>query len=226
MDQDSTAAKEDHVKRIRITSHGKIKGWVAFSLQFLLDEASDSKQVVLDTLPVLVDKSVPPDNTSPRTSTSACFHPSTSTVSRLISVVEIIKREYLKTLETTHSTRFHGLHQYNEIGTLEDLGLVVASSNQTADAKELESAREVERSRNIIEAIIGKHFTRRKETPFMRITLSTCELPELVEKNATYQPPTCRKLSKSAKGRARKRAKVLRQTQITDRKGLIPIEDT
>jgi hypothetical protein len=77
-------------------------------------------------------------------------------VSRLISVVEIIKREYLKILETTHSTRLHGLHQYNEIGTLEDLGLMVASSNQTADAKELESAREVERSQNIIEAISGK----------------------------------------------------------------------
>ena len=62
-------------------------------------------------------------------------------------------------LETTHSTRLHGLHQYNEIGTLEDLGLqvVAASSNQTADAKELESAREVERSRNIIEVISGKH---------------------------------------------------------------------
>ena len=61
------------------------------------------------------------------------------------------------TLETTRSTRLHGLHQYNEIGTLEDLGLVVASSNETADAKELESAQEVERSRNIIEAISGKH---------------------------------------------------------------------
>ena len=35
-DQD-IAAEEDHVKRIRITSHGKMKGWVAFSLQFLLD---------------------------------------------------------------------------------------------------------------------------------------------------------------------------------------------
>jgi len=213
MDQD-IAAKEDHIKRMRITSHGKIKGSVALSLQFLLDGASDCKRVVLDTLPVSVD----PANTSLRTTTS--------TVSRLISVVEIIKREYLKTLETTHSTRLHGLHQYNEIGTLEDLGLVVASSNQAADAKELESAREVERSRNIIEAISSKHFTRRKETPFMRITLSTSELPELVEKNATYQPPTCRKLSKSAKGRARKRAKALQQTLIADRTGLIPMEDT
>jgi hypothetical protein len=79
----------------------------------------------------------------------------------------------------------------------------------------------------------------------MRITLSTSELPELVEKNATYepvthsncrhthshlyvssyQPPTCRKLSKSAKGRARKRAKALRQTQIADETGLIPMEE-
>ena len=104
----------------------------------------------MDTLPVSV---VPPANTNAKSNTSACFHPSTSTVSRLISVVEIIKREYLKLLETTHSTRFQGLHQYNEIGTLEDLGLVVASSSQTAD---VESA-QVERSRNIIEAISGKH---------------------------------------------------------------------
>ena len=60
-------------------------------------------------------------------------------------------------LETTHSTRLHGLHQYNEIGTLEDLGVVEGSSSQTADAEELESAQEVERSRNIIKAISGKH---------------------------------------------------------------------
>ena len=105
----------------------------------------------MDTLPVSAA------NTSPSLNTSACLHPSTTTVSRLISVVEVIKREYFKTLETTRSTRRYGLHQYNEIGTLEDLGLVVASSNQTADAKELESAQEVERSRNIIEAISGKH---------------------------------------------------------------------
>ena len=103
----------------------------------------------MDTLPVSVDISVPPANPPPRSNTSPSFHPSTGTVSRLISVVEIIKREYLKTLETTHSARFHGLHQYNEIGILEDLGFEVASTNQ--------SGREVERSRNIIEAISGKH---------------------------------------------------------------------
>ena len=36
-DQDSIAAEEDHVKRFRITSHGKIKGWVGLSLQFMFD---------------------------------------------------------------------------------------------------------------------------------------------------------------------------------------------
>lgn len=45
--------------------------------------------------------------------------PSTTTIPRLISVVEIVKREYLKTLEITHSRVLSGLHQYNEIGYLE-----------------------------------------------------------------------------------------------------------
>ena len=44
LDQDQDiAAKEDHVKRIRITPHGKMKDWVAFSLQFLLDVISPLK---------------------------------------------------------------------------------------------------------------------------------------------------------------------------------------
>jgi len=215
MDQDIST----HAKRVRITSHGKIKCWVAVSLQFLLDEASDCTRVVLDTLPVSVDVSIPLNDTTPRNNPPANFHPSTSTVNRLISVVEIIKREYLKVLETTHSTRLLGLHQYNEIGTLEELGIVVASSSETGGVKELESALDVKRTQDIMQAMGGKHFTRRKQTPFMRITLSTRELPELIEKNATYQPPTCRKLSKSAKGRARKRAKTLQQSDKAALKG-------
>lgn len=41
---------------------------------------------------------------------------STSAIPRLISVVEIIKREYLNTSEMTVLS---GLHQYNEISYLE-----------------------------------------------------------------------------------------------------------
>jgi hypothetical protein len=74
-------------------------------------------------VPVSVDKSTLTDAT-PR-NPPASFPPSTSTVPRLITVVEIIKRECLKVLETTHSARLLRLHQYNEIGTLEDLGIVV-----------------------------------------------------------------------------------------------------
>jgi hypothetical protein len=44
---------------------------------------------------------------------------STTTIPRLISVVEIIKREYLKTSEITQSRVLSGLYQYNEIGYLE-----------------------------------------------------------------------------------------------------------
>lgn len=45
----------------------------------------------------------------------------TATIPRLISVVEIIKREYLKTLDTSlaDSGNIVGLHQYNEIGNVE-----------------------------------------------------------------------------------------------------------
>lgn len=45
----------------------------------------------------------------------------TSAIPRLISVVEIVKREFVKSLALKHSTRLAGLHQYNEIGCLEDL---------------------------------------------------------------------------------------------------------
>lgn len=47
----------------------------------------------------------------------------TSTVPRLISIVEIVKREFVKAMVAKKSLRLAGLHQYNELGCLEDLGL-------------------------------------------------------------------------------------------------------
>ena len=128
----------------------------------------------MDTLPASVDKSIPPTDTSQKSNTPAGSYSSASMVPRLVSVVEIIKREYLKILETKHSTRFLGLHQYNEIGTLEDLGLVVASTSQTADGKELESARDIERSRNIIETMsTSKHLLVLFFSPFFFLSVSS-----------------------------------------------------
>jgi len=86
---------------------------------------SDSNERVPgETQPILVPENpAPAQQPDPPASGKASLSTATMTVPRLISVVEIIKREYLKTLETKHSSKLSGLHQYNEIGCLEDLGL-------------------------------------------------------------------------------------------------------
>jgi hypothetical protein len=76
--------------------------------------------LVLHTLPVA--------QSSSSASLSAC----TLSVPRLISVVEIIKREYLKTLKGCET---QGLHQYNEIASLKescevDLAQALEGKNQ------------------------------------------------------------------------------------------------
>ena len=48
MDQLDIAAKEERVRRIRITSHGKIKNWVAFSLQFLASPGTTTSSQCTD----------------------------------------------------------------------------------------------------------------------------------------------------------------------------------
>lgn len=45
---------------------------------------------------------------------------STTAIPRLITVVEIIKREYLAAMNAKRSPHIVGLFQYNEIGSLED----------------------------------------------------------------------------------------------------------
>lgn len=55
-----------------------------------------------------------------------------STIPRLVSVVEIIKREYLKTLDGTvaEGGTLSGLHQYNEIGELDEAGFGEKAGNE------------------------------------------------------------------------------------------------
>ena len=66
------------------------------------------------------------------------LHTSMSTIPRLVSVVEIIKREYLKTLDPAlaEAGTLSGLHQYNELGDLEDEGFVEKSGNEEEDRLE------------------------------------------------------------------------------------------
>ncbi|KAJ7741928.1 hypothetical protein DFH07DRAFT_943409 [Mycena maculata] len=183
---------------IRITNHGKISTWVTFALDFL--EKHENIPIVLHTLPAPsrpTPSSQNPDRAGlaqPAVNPPSFSH-TASTVPRLISVVEIIKREYVKKLELKHSSILTGLHQYNEIGTLEGLGLM-PDPEVPQDAESI-------RSQEIVAALQGKTNLKVKQTPFMKITLSRTELTDLA--TATYQPPSLRKLSKSAKARAKRR---------------------
>ena len=123
------------------------------------------------------------------------MHPSTAAIAKLISVTEIIKREYLKLPHTS----LVGLYQYNELGTLEDLGL--SPHPQQEDGEDVEMVR----SQAIIEALDGvKKFVttiytavclltglnsiRIQRTPYMRVALSPREILDLA---AVTHPATC-----------------------------------
>lgn len=77
------------------------------------------------------------------------MHPSLALIPRLVSVVEIIKREYVKMLDPALAEKgtVSGLHQYNELGEL---------SVSTADAGEDEDDAEKERLENLATMLQGK----------------------------------------------------------------------
>lgn len=108
---------------------------------------------------------------------------------RLVSVVEIIKREYIKTLELAHSPRLTGLHQYNEVGSLEALGLA-PSPQDTAEDRAEELIRKLEGKKCVCPSIardfcLNLVSIKLVQTPYMKITLSLSELPELKAQGAT-----------------------------------------
>jgi len=70
-----------------------------------------------------------------------------------VSVVEIIKREYLKSLGLKHPTRLTGLHQYNELGCLEDL----EAEDNRMEQDMPQAANEEVRVQNIVQALGGKN---------------------------------------------------------------------
>ncbi|TFK41708.1 hypothetical protein BDQ12DRAFT_646303 [Crucibulum laeve] len=196
---------------VRITSSGKIQSYVTAALQFF--EKDDNCALVLHTLPYTAAPTEKPSTTSgdsnmndhtssvPTKTSTNTHSQSTSTSPKLISVVEIIKREFMKSLEAKHSSRLEGLHQYNQIGYLEELERKDGTVTVNGDSGE------ENRARNVIKALEGRNHVKQKQTPYMKIILSMKELPELVQSGATYQSPSKRKLSKSARARAKKREK-------------------
>ncbi|KAI0059194.1 hypothetical protein BV25DRAFT_1809363 [Artomyces pyxidatus] len=185
---DAGAQQTFEAHEIRITSHGKIQAWVDFALQFF--EANEEKALVFHTLPFKGKAAGDEKKTG--------ISPSTTTIPRLISVVEIVKREYLKMLDAKSMAALVGLYQYNELGCLEDLG---DADDDTADSMEA-------RASMLTAALGGSKNVKVTRSPYMKVTLCRKELPGLAEKGATcVQPAAKRTLTKSSKGRLRKRLK-------------------
>ncbi|KAL1700665.1 hypothetical protein EV121DRAFT_189333, partial [Schizophyllum commune] len=134
---------------VRVTSSGKIRYYVAYALERLQEAPSEPLILRVD---------------------------STIAMSRLISVAEIVKREYLTELDKRKSTRLNGLHQYNFVGYTDG-----AQSSDKGKGKEKE-----------------------RQLPWMSITLS---IEPLTGQAGSYQQPLPRNLTKSAKTRAKKRAR-------------------
>ena len=78
--------------------------------------------------------------------TGSGFSASTTVIPRLITVVEIIKREYLAAMNAKRSPHLVGLFQYNEMGSLED---------QVEDEKEEGEQSADDRMKMIAEALGG-----------------------------------------------------------------------
>ncbi|KAG1735770.1 hypothetical protein EDB19DRAFT_1723404 [Suillus lakei] len=154
---------------IRITRQGKIKYWVKHGLDFF--QENPNKPLTLHTSPVDVSQ---------------------STIPRLISVVEILKREYLKTLDVS-AGQLTGLHQYNEL-QWEQRGEIPAEGE--------------DRASTIARALEGKNHAKLTLAPYMKVTLCTKALAGMHEKkDMTYQIPQTRRLSKTTKARLKKKVK-------------------
>ncbi|KAH9969664.1 hypothetical protein BC827DRAFT_22513 [Russula dissimulans] len=178
---------------VRITQSGKIHAWVQFALKFF--EENEEKALVLHTLPVAAkgksrtnemtepaagEGNGPQNNPLlPQGTEEKKRGPSVSTITipRLISVVEIIKREYLAAMNTNRSPDLVGLYQYNEVGSLEER--VENESEKEEDAED--------RRKMITEALIGTKNVRIARSPYMKVTLCRKELVGMKAGRATHR---------------------------------------
>ncbi|KAG9124874.1 hypothetical protein FRC07_009921 [Ceratobasidium sp. 392] len=183
---------------MRIAAHGKISGLVTFALKFLKE--NPTRPLVLHTLPHKhgVTQQERGSSATEPVAKKRKITASTNDIPRLISVVEIIKREF----------KDAPLHQYNELGCLDEpaaegAGARVVVPNEPGEERQ-------EALQNVLQ---GKDHIPIQRTPYMKITLSKVTLPELSTAGATYQSPVPKKVSRSVKARRRRRAKEKNETR-------------
>ncbi|GAA5879798.1 hypothetical protein JCM1840_001900 [Sporobolomyces johnsonii] len=219
------SALRDHHQPLRVTTQAKMLNLIAFALSHLREH--ESTPLVLHCLPpppssssaAAPSTSTQPDSAAPApapapaptpkaSSSSPASRKSTDALPKLVSVVEIIKREYASLLAASPDSSDKGkgkelptdsaaplpalreLHQYTLLTTLEVLRLAGPSPKEQEDE-------EMERTRQeliALEWLTGKagkgKRPRRKHTPCMVVVLSLQPLDALVRsKGFSYQAP-------------------------------------
>jgi len=216
--------EEENMHYMRITQGGKMKHWVEFALKLFADHPG--KQLVLHTMPTSnrapmkakeslqangsmesedlakinsqrrgtegKEASSPSEVKTRRSALDTC----SETIPKLISVVEIIKREYFKSL--TPGDGVTGLHQYNFLGTIDDWEEHDTNNGDVNDDER--------RLKEITAALEGKKHLKVTKKPFMKVVLCTTSIPT-IEATFTYQAPQTKKPSRAARSRKRKREK-------------------
>ncbi|KAG8908334.1 hypothetical protein FRB99_007260 [Tulasnella sp. 403] len=210
----------DEPHLLRVGSGSKMKALVKWSIQFLLD--NPRRPLTLHTLSPAESAFVASGMS--RHNRDVVTSKNVSLTARLISIVEIIKREYPKALraQTKQSDPIKvldivTLYQYNEVKCFED----VESQGGTA------AVEPVSREEEIMSAFKGKKHLPVKRTPYMRITLCGRPLPMYEAKGATPQVSNSR-LTKIQRVRAAKRAakkQTMSTTQREDNEGDVDVMD-
>ncbi|KAF9517003.1 hypothetical protein BS47DRAFT_1390318 [Hydnum rufescens UP504] len=221
--------KEESPHLMRITTHGKLRAFVTFALKFLEARNNPTRPLVLhtlhpskpqvsavETLPVVSEaaETAEPDvNATPIAEETQTEPPkkrqkmdtATNTVPRLISVVEIIKREFLASARRR---------------VMSAIPLVPWRANHPRGPDRGNEEDQVD----LILALSGKNYLNLRRTPYLKVFLCRRELPPGFVVNATYQPPLePPPKSRSAKARERKRRKKLATAPPLASSG--PIED-
>lgn len=199
---------------MRITQAGKLNTYVGFALKHLKEHPDIPLQ--LHTAP---PTTTTPSSSAPPTTTTKSLPQPTLTTPRLISVVEIIKREYTK----LGGGGGIGLWQYN---TSENGGVITRTRRRDKVKEDCELNVDVETGTTtydrdgkqiIEEPSLGDDITltslleskgslHMSHSPYLIITLSARPLHHLsTERNTTYQPVLS--LRRKKKPRSRRRDK-------------------
>ncbi|KAA1132499.1 hypothetical protein PGTUg99_006289 [Puccinia graminis f. sp. tritici] len=183
---------------VQVTHKTRVPKCAAFSLS-LLQQETDRRPLCLHTLP---PPGTPVEDIE-KTITTSKTNPDKNAVGRLISVAEIIKRNFTGDGVSRPSKRqktdpndsaqvsSNELHQYNQYGSLENLILERSKSAELSDSQKKASL--MARQDKIMQEFLNEERKRPRQshTPWLKIYLSRTEIQSLANlPNVFYQQPS------------------------------------